>query len=187
VFALHTNVRYTNIARRASAIQGEQMEYRTVFASLGDYRKGAIEVIDDDPAHYAFSNVFEVASAARPYEKVAVGKNMQYVLEVVRAEGTSEWRSCDHDETVLCMDGEVAVELVDLVHPVAPAGKDGSVRLEGEPEGPRMGRIVLRRGHMALLPRASAYRFAAAAPAVLVQQTCLGDDTVERWAEICLR
>ena len=52
------------------------------------YRKGCIELIDDDAKHYAFSNMFEVASASKPYEKVAVGKNMQYVLEVIRAEGT---------------------------------------------------------------------------------------------------
>ena len=50
-----------------------------------------------------------------------------------------------------------------------------------------MGRIVLRQGHMALLPANAAYRFAApTAPSVILLQTILGDDTVERWAEICL-
>jgi homogentisate 1,2-dioxygenase len=49
-----------------------------------------------------------------------------------------------------------------------------------------MGTVRIRRGHMALLPRGSAYRFEAATVSVLLQQTCLGDDTVERWAEICL-
>ena len=49
--------------------------------------------------------MFEVASASKPYEKVAVGKNMQYVLEVLRAEGTSEWRTASHDEFALVMDG----------------------------------------------------------------------------------
>jgi hypothetical protein len=39
---------------------------------------------------------------------------------------------------------------------------------------------------MALLPRGSAYRFEAERPSVLLQQTCHGDDTIERWAEICL-
>ena len=33
------------------------------------------------------------------------------LLEVIRAEGTSEWRTCAHDESALVMDGEVTVEL----------------------------------------------------------------------------
>ena len=37
--------------------------YVTKFGSLDDYDKGSIEVIDDDPKHYAFSNIFEVAVA----------------------------------------------------------------------------------------------------------------------------
>ena len=59
----------------------------TRFGSLKDFQKGGVEIIDDDPKNYVFSNVFEVASKAKPYEKVAVGKNMQYVLEVLRGEG----------------------------------------------------------------------------------------------------
>lgn len=162
------------------------MEYTTKFGSLDNYRKGTIEIIDDDPKHYAFSNVFEVASMSTPYEKVAVGKNQQYVIEAIRAEGTSGWRTCDHDETVLCMDGDVTVRLVKLDEPLAPPGKEGSIAVDGEPSGPEMGWIRIRRGHMALLPRGSAYRFEASRPSVLLQQTCLGDDTVERWTEICL-
>jgi hypothetical protein len=162
------------------------MQYTTVFGSLDAYRKGGIELIDDDPKHYAFSNMFEVASSAAPYEKVAVGKNQQYAIEVIRAEGTSGWRTCDHDETVLCMDGDVTVRLVKLTTPLAPAGKAGSIAVDGEPDGPEMGTVRLRRGHMALLPRHAAYRFEAATTSVLLQQTCLGDDTVERWADICL-
>ena len=49
-----------------------------------------------------------------------------------------------------------------------------------------MGRITLRRWHMALLPANAAYRFHADQPSVILLQTILGDDTVERWAEICL-
>jgi hypothetical protein len=162
------------------------VEYTTEFGSLDKYRKGTIEIIDDDPKHYAFSNIFEVANMAAPYEKVAVGKNQQYVVEAIRAEGTSGWRTCDHDETVLCMDGDVTVRLVKLATPLAPDGKEGSIAVDGEPDGPEMGTVRIRRGHMALLPRASAYRFEAATPSVLLQQTCLGDDTVERWADICL-
>jgi hypothetical protein len=160
--------------------------YTTRFGSLDDYRKGTIEIIDDDPKHYAFSNVFEVAGMSAPYEKVAVGINQQYVVEAIRAEGTSGWRTCDHDEAVLCMDGDVTVRLVKLARPPAPAGKEGSISIDGEPVGEEMGYVRIRRGHMALLPRASAYRFEAALPSVLLQQTCLGDDTIERWAEICL-
>ena len=160
--------------------------YVTRFGSLASYDKGGIEVIDDDPKHYVFSNMFEVASHAKPWEKVAVGKNMEYVIEVIRAEGTSEWRTCAHDEFPTVMDGEVTVELVELHEPLVPADKGGSVRIDGEPAGRPMGRIVLRRGHMALLPANSAYRFSAPAASVILLQTIHGDDTVERWAEICL-
>jgi hypothetical protein len=160
-------------------------QYVTRFGSLSDYEKGGVDAIDDDPKHYAFSNVFEVASNSKPWEKVAVARNQQYVLEAVRAEGTSEWRTCAHDEFALVMDGEVTVELAALDAPVAPAGKEGSVRLDGEPSGPPMGRIVARRGHMALLPANAAYRMHADSPAAVLLQTIAGDDTVERWAEIC--
>jgi hypothetical protein len=162
------------------------VEYETRFGSLDDYEKGGIELIDDDPKRYAFSNIFEVASASAPYEKVAVGKNMQYVLEVLRAEGTSTWRTCAHDEFALVLDGEVEVRLVRLDQPVADAGKKGSIAVDGEPAGAPMGRIVGRRGHMVLLPAYAAYRFHADRPSVILLQTILGDDTVERWAEICL-
>lgn len=160
--------------------------YVTKFGSLESFQKGGIEIVDDDPKHYAFSNMFEVASMSKPWEKVAVGKNMEYVLEVIRAEGTSEWRTCAHDEFPLVMDGEVRVDLVKLDTPLAPADKGGSVRVDGEPAGRPMGHLVLRRGHQALLPANAAYRFTAARPSVILLQTILGDDTIERWADICL-
>jgi hypothetical protein len=162
------------------------VEYTTRFGSLDDYEKGTIELIDDDPKRYAFSNMFEVASTAKPYEKVAVGKNMEYVLEVLRAEGTSGWRTCAHDEFALVMDGEVEVRLVKLDQPLAPADKNGSIAVDGEPVGRTMGRVTARRGHMTLLPANAAYQFHADAPGVILLQTILGDDTIERWAEICL-
>lgn len=165
--------------------QGGGVEYTTKFGSLADFQKGTIEIIDDDAKRYVFSNMFEVASTARPYEKVAVGKNMEYVLEAIRAEGTSEWRTCAHDEFALVMDGTVEVRLVKLDEPAVPADKQGSVRIDGEPSGQKMGRIVASRGHMALLPANAAYQFHADAPAVILQQTIVGDDTVQRWAEIC--
>ena len=161
--------------------------YTTRFGSLSDYSKGGIDVIHDNPKHYAFSNIFEVASNAKPWEKVAVGKNMEYVLEVIRAEGTSEWRTCAHDEFPLCMDGQVTVELLHLDSPLVPADKQGSVAIDGTPAGQPMGRITLGLGHMALLPANAAYRFHADAASVILLQTILGDDTVERWGEICLR
>jgi len=65
---------------------------RTRFGSLEHYEKGGVEVINDDARNYVFSNIFEVASHAKPYEKVAVGKNIEYVIEAIRVEGTSGWR-----------------------------------------------------------------------------------------------
>jgi hypothetical protein len=161
-------------------------EYVTKFGSLAEYAKGGIDVIAGDAKHYVFSNVFEVASHAKPWEKIAVAKNMEYVLEVIRAEGTSEWRTCAHDEFPLCLDGEVTVELAQLTSPAAAPDSNGSIALDGEPDGRPMGRIVLRRGHMALLPANTAYRFSAPAASVILLQTLAGADTIERWAEICL-
>jgi len=159
--------------------------YETRFGSLDSYEKGRVEVIDDDPKRYVFSNVFEVASRAKPYEKVVVATNLEYVLEAIRAEGASEWRVANHDESALVLDGEVRVSLVKVPAELVPAeGVDGSVGLDGEPAGAAMGCIVARRGHMALLPAGAAYRFEADVPSVILQQTIRGDGSVERWAEI---
>jgi hypothetical protein len=160
--------------------------FHTVFGSLGQYEKGIIEIIDDDPKHYVYSNVFEVASRAKPYEKIAVGKNLEYVIEAIRAEGISPWMTCSHDEFVVVMDGEVEVELVKLDDP-APVGRDGTVLVKGDPKGKRMGAMRLRRGHQALLPNGAAYRFKAARPSAMIQQTIKGDLTVEKWGEVCAR
>ena len=163
------------------------MEYTTVFGSLDSYEKGGIEIVDDDPKHYVFSNIFEVASHAKPWVKTAVGKNQEYVLEVIRAEGTSGWRTCAHDEFPTVMDGSVIVNLVKLDEPAVPADKSGSVALPGEPAGRKMGRIVLGKGHMCLLPANAAYQFVAENASVILLQTIQGDDTVERWSDICLK
>lgn len=160
-------------------------QYTTVFGSLDHFEKGGVHVIDDDPKYYAFSNVFEVASRAAPYEKIAVGQNMEYVLEAIRAEGTSAWRATPHDEFALIMDGEVTVELLDPATPQVDAGAHGSVGLAGDPDGTPMGRIVAQRGHMALLPAGKCYRFHAANPSVILLQTIAGPDTVFKWSEIC--
>jgi len=160
-------------------------EYTTVFGSLDDFEKGGVDAIDDDPRNYVFSNMFEVASAAEPWEKVAVGKNMEYVLEAIRAEGTSEWRATPHDEFALVMDGSVVVELLDPDEPLVAAEAQGSIAVDGEPTGTPMGHIVAGRGHMAMLPAGRCYRFRADAPSVILLQTIEGPDTIYRWAEIC--
>src|SRR2546430_14419286 len=87
----------------------QAMAYETRLASLMNYQKGRVDVIDDDPKNYAFSNIFEVASLAKPFELIAVAKNFEYVLEAVRVEGTSGWRAAAHDQSALVLDGEVEV------------------------------------------------------------------------------
>ena len=161
------------------------MRRGTRFGSLENYEKGGVQVINDDPRNYAFSNIFEVASRAEPYEKVAVGKNLKYVLEAVRAEGSSPWYSASHDEAAIVMDGEVEIRLVKLKQKLVAEDHEGTTMLEGNPQGAKMGYIVARRGHMALLPKGAAYQFHAARPAVILLQTIRGDLTVEKWKEIC--
>jgi hypothetical protein len=164
------------------------MSYVTSFGSLAQFEKGSIEIINDDPKHYVFSNLFEVARAAAPYDKVVVAKNLEYVIEVLRAQSVSSWFAADHDEFALVMDGEVEVELVQLGKPEAhlEPGQQGSVRLLGEPKGQLMGTIRLGRGHQALLPARAAYRFSTATQGVLLLQTLLGAHSIEKWSDICL-
>ncbi|HXN84887.1 MAG TPA: hypothetical protein VN867_02400 [Candidatus Binataceae bacterium] len=157
----------------------------TIFASLDNFQKGSVQPINDDPRNYAFSNIFEVASKAEPYEKIAVGKNIKYVLEAIRADGTSPWFTASHDEAALVMDGEVEIRLVKLDETIVSDQHEGTTMLEGKPNGKRMGEIVARRGHMALLPKGAAYQFHAAKPGVILLQTIKGDLTVERWKDIC--
>jgi len=161
-------------------------QHATRFGSLERYEKGGVEVIKDDARNYVFSNIFEVASKAKPYEKVAVGRNIEYVIEAIRAEGTSGWRAAAHDEFALVMDGEVEIRLLKLEDPGAvPAGTQGSVALPGTPKGRQMGVVRARRGHMTLLPAGAAYQCHAARPSVILLQTLVGRDTLERWADIC--
>jgi hypothetical protein len=160
-------------------------DYVTKFGSLADYERGKVVIVDDDPRNYAFSNVYEVANRAKPFEKIAVAKNLEYVLEVVRVEGASPWRTCVHDEFALVMDGEVTFTFVDLADDAIDRPAQGSIEVPGEPDGPTMGTVVARRGHMALLPAGSAYRYSSEAPAVLLIQTVEGPDTQYRWSEIC--
>ena len=163
------------------------VQYTTQFGSLDHYEKGGVQVINDDVRHYAFSNCFEIASRARPYEKVVFGQNQIYVLEALRAEGNSPWYTCAHDEFALCMDGEVEIHLVRLAaEQVVPDPEhNGAVLVKGAPQGAPMGWMKIKRGHQALLPKNSAYQFRSVKPAVVILQTCKGDLSVERWAEIC--
>jgi hypothetical protein len=109
------------------------------------------------------------------------------VLETVRAEGVSPWYTCAHDEFALCMDGDVEIHLVklDTEQTVPDAEHNGAVLVKGEPKGKKMGWLKITRGHQALLPKNAAYQFRAAKPAVVVLQTCKGDLSIERWADIC--
>jgi hypothetical protein len=161
------------------------MPHQTKFGSLDNFEKGGVEVINDDPKNYVFSNIYEVASKAEPYEKIAVGKNLKYVLEAVRAEGTSPWYTASHDESAIVMDGEIEIRLVKLNQALVAEDHEGTTMLEGNPDGKKMGYIIARRGHMALLPKGAAYQFHANKPGVILLQTIAGDLTVERWKDIC--
>jgi hypothetical protein len=158
--------------------------YRTVLGSLDNYEKGRIEIIDDDPKHYAFSNVFEVASVSKPYEKVAVGINREYVIETLRVEGTSSWFAAAHDESVTVMDGDLEIRLRKLGDGDVELPEGGSVSLPGEPSGSKMGVIRAKRGHMALLPAGASYQFHADRPGVVLLQSIQGPETVFKWAQI---
>jgi len=163
------------------------VEYKTKFGSLESYEKGGVQLINGDAKHYAFSNCFDIAKHSTPYEKVVFGINQIYVLEVLRAEGESPWFTCAHDEFALSMDKDVDIHLVKLEpsKQIQDVEKNGAVMVEGEPVGQKMGWVRLKRGHQALLPANSAYQFRAAQPGVIILQTCLGELSVEKWADIC--
>ncbi|WP_321802777.1 hydroxyquinol 1,2-dioxygenase [Burkholderia sp. BCC1993] len=158
--------------------------FHTVFGALDSHTKGEIEITSGSAKHYAFSNVFEIASKSAPYEKVVAGKNLEYVIEVLRTDGQSPWFACAHDEFAIQMDGEVRIEFIKLDNP--PATGRGTVSAGTQPAGREMGYVVLRKGHQALLPAGCAYRFAASKPGVALVQTVLGELSVEKWADICL-
>jgi hypothetical protein len=161
------------------------MDYQTRFGSIADYDKGGVTIIDDDPRNYVFSNIFEVADTSAPYERTAVAKNFEYVIEVARAEGTSGWYACAHDEFVVSMDGTVEVHLIKPDARLLDAEAQGAHALDEMPDGRKMGRLVLGKGHQGLLPAGSAYRFHADKPACMIIQTIEGPVTVQKWAEIC--
>jgi len=162
---------------------------RTVFGSLEDYVKGDLEIINDNPKYYAFSNVFDVAGKSAPYEKVVVALNLGYVIETLRAEGQSPWFAAAHDEFAIVLDGSVRVDLVKLDDPDSVVAPDtqGTIRIHDQPVGKKMGFIKASRGHQVLLPKGAAYRFSAEKPGVILLQTILGTLSVQKWSEICYK
>ena len=161
------------------------MSFKTSVASLGAYKKGTIE-LNDDLRHYAFSNIFEVCSRSKPYERVMVVSNLEYAAEAVRAEGTSPWYTAPHDEFAIVMDGEIEFTFFQLTDAEKPGHMAGASRLADAPKGKRMGRVIARRGHQVLLPKGAAYQLKAAKPSVTLIQTSMGPESVEKWSEICV-
>lgn len=160
--------------------------YTTKFASVDDYEKGSIQIVQGKASNYAFSNVFEVAAQSKAYEKVIVGLNQKYVIETVRAEGQSVWFTASHDEFVVVMDGEVRVDFLKL--DTAIDTEIEGTQLAGEqPVGQPMGYVVLKKGHQAILPAGTGYRFNATEVSVLLIQTIQGPLSLEKWSEICLK
>lgn len=163
-------------------------QYTTEFATLDEYSKGSITIVgDDDKKKYVFSNMYEVAAKSAPFERVAVAKNFEYVIEAMRAEGTSPWYTAAHDEFAVAMDYPVTVELIKLEDPdaVVDPESEGGHKLEGTPAGAKMGVIKLGHGHMALLPVGAAYRFVTEKAATVMIQTIDGPETQHKWAEFC--
>jgi hypothetical protein len=164
------------------------MTTATRFASTFDYTKGGVAVIgDEQPKRYLFSNMFEVANKSAPWERVVLAKNLEFTIECVRAEGDSPWYVCAHDETALAMQGDIEVHFIKPTASasVPPEDHSGAVKLRAAPAGQAMGWVKLGRGHMALLPAGAAYQFRTSNLGVLLLQSILGDESIERWAEIC--
>lgn len=160
--------------------------YTTKFGSLDNFEKGSIQLIQGKASHYVFSNVFEVASQAAPYDKTVVGINQKYVIESIRAEGTSAWFTCSHDEFVVSMDSEVRVEFLKLEQAI-DTSIEGSQLAGEQPDGKPMGYVVLKQGHQAILPVGTAYRFSSQKPATLIMHTIKGLLSIEKWSDICLK
>ena len=163
------------------------VEYKTTFASIDKYKKGGVQMVSGNIKDYVFSNVYEVAANSPAYERVVVAINLDYTLEAARAEGESPWYVCSHDEFVVAFDYDVEVHYIKLDDDsFIDDEKDGAIKLNDKPAGQYMGKITLNRGHQALLAEKTAYSFKAAKPATIVYQTILGEESVQKWNEICL-
>ena len=164
------------------------MATATHFASIEAYEKGGVEIVGaESPKRYLFSNLFEVAGQSRPWERVVVAKNLEFTIECARAEGDSPWYICSHDETILAMQGEMTVYFIapDDSDLKPPEDRPGARRLDGEPAGRTMGHVKMGRGHMALLPAGAAYQIRPQSLGVVLLQSIEGEESIERWAEIC--
>lgn len=159
---------------------------KTKFGSLDNYEKGSIQMIQGKPSNYVFSNIFEVTENARPYDKTVVGINQKYIIESIRAEGTSAWYTCSHDEFVIAMDGELRVDFLKLKQ-VVESAVEGTQLAGEQPDGQPMGYVVLKQGHQCILPKGTAYRFNAQKPTTLILQTIKGPLSLEKWDEICFK
>lgn len=162
-------------------------QYTTDFGSIHSYKKGGVTAIDDDPKRYVFSNMFEVAAKSPAYQRTAVAKNFEYVIESVKAEGESPWFTAAHDEFVISMDGKVRVDFIKLADPDAAVDpeSEGAVKIDGKPQGTNMGYVVLGKGHMSMLPVGAAYKFTAAETCTILIQSIDGSVTAHKWAEFC--
>ena len=164
------------------------MSVTTVFGSIDSYDKGGVEITGNENARdYLFSNMYEVAGKAEPWERIVIAKNLENTIECIRAEGDSPWYICGHDETALLMQGSMKARFIRPVdRGLIPAEeRGGSVKLAGRPAGQDMGYVNALRGHLILLPAAAAYQFQAGELSVILLQTLAGDESVEKWAEIC--
>ena len=166
------------------------MSANTIFATIDNYQKGGVEITGkESPGHYLFSNMFEVASNSTPWERIVVAKNLEFTIEVMRAEGESPWFACSHDETALLVQGELSTHFLkpDDASLIPPQDKDGAVVLAGTPSGKKMGPVEASRGHLTLLPGSAAYQFRAKELSVVLIQSVLGDVSIEKWTDICQR
>ena len=109
------------------------------------------------------------------------------MIESAKPEGDSPWYTAAHDEFVISMDGKVRVDFIKLPDPDALVDpeSEGAVQIDGKPDGANMGYVVLGRGHMAMLPVGSAYKFSAAETCTILIQSIDGAVTQHKWAQFC--
>ena len=95
--------------------------------------------------------------------------------------------SSSNDEFAVIMEGDIRIELRTIEASIPNPNRDGpgSTTVSPNDLGKKMGVIKLRRGHQALLPQGSAYRFSSESPGVILIQTLCGPLTQEKWSRIC--
>jgi len=164
------------------------MAVKTVFGNIDNYVKGGVEITGNEEAKdYLFSNMYEVAANASPWERIVIAKNLEHTVECIRSEGESPWYICAHDETALLMQGSMETHFIKPADKTIVPGdeSEGSMKLDAEPEGEVMGHVKAGLGHLTLLPAGAAYQFRASELGVILLQTLQSDESVEKWADIC--